>query len=165
MKKLSFISVILVLLLFVSNGIQAQNVASNLDQLKLMEQWLGTWQQDIGKDTVEIWEVQLYEKAFISTGHILVKGKKSFDFAEDWSFSHKLGKFKGYLLWADGSYSTWIGSFTTEKKLSGDWIWDFNPEAVKGKFEAVLETPKSMTITQINTKGVKVGGYKLNKIK
>jgi hypothetical protein len=46
MKKLSFVTVILVFLLTISNRIQAQTTQTQLDQLKLMEKFVGTWQRN-----------------------------------------------------------------------------------------------------------------------
>ena len=67
MKKFCLTTTIAVfLLLSISNGIQGQNVTSTLDQPKLMLQFLGKWQLNAGKDTVEVWECQVYGKAYTS---------------------------------------------------------------------------------------------------
>ena len=165
MKKILLFVGILISLLVYTNGIQAQTVTANLDQLKLAQIMVGTWQSDVGKDTVDIWEVQQYGKAFVSTGFRIISGKKSFSFAENWCFSSKENKFKGFVVWPGGGYQTFIFSFTSENKTNGDWILNFNPEAVTGKFEAVYETPTSLIITQFAKDGVRKSAIKMNKVK
>lgn len=165
MKKQSFVTVIFVFLMIVSNGIQGQTTQTQLDEVKLMQQFVGTWQMDISKDTVNLWEVQQYDKAFIGTGYHVINGKKSFWFVMNWSYIPKEGKFKGYNLYPGGSYQTWTASFNSEKKWSGSFLRDFNPELVVGKVESILETPTSVTNTYFNSKGEKTGEQKFHKIK
>jgi len=165
MKKLGFVTVIFVFLLFVSNGIQAQTTQTQRNQLELVKQFLGTWQANTGKDTMDVWECRQHGKAFIENGSLIINGKKSFNYEETYGFSSKEGKFKGFVIYPTGTYMTWIGSFTSEKKMSGDIVRDFNPGAVTGKFEAVIETPTSITFTFLNTSGVKTQEVKYQKIK
>ena len=76
MKKPCLTTVICAFLLFICNGIQAQTTQTKLNQVELMKQWLGTWQGDIGKDTVDLWEGKLYGKAVIINVYQVIKGKK-----------------------------------------------------------------------------------------
>ena len=143
------------LLLSISNGIQGQNSTSNLDQPKLMLQFLGKWQANVGKDTVEVWECQVYGKAYTSNVYQVIKGQKSPLYTNNISYSPKEVKFKGFQLIADGSYGTWIGSFTSEKKLEGIMVQNFNPEPVYGKFEIIFKNLNEFTWIYYNTQGVK----------
>jgi hypothetical protein len=77
MKKFSLKAVIIVFLLISSNGIQAQNANTSLDQFKLQQQFIGTWQANAGKDTVEIWEIHQYGKAFIDNVYQVIRGQKT----------------------------------------------------------------------------------------
>jgi hypothetical protein len=165
MKKLYLTNVITLFLLICSDAIVAQSRDTNLDQLKLMQQYVGTWKQIPDKDTSEVFEIQQFGKAFINHGYRVIKGTKSFFYLEDYGYSSKEDKFKGFILWPDGNYYTWLGSFTSDKKLSGEFVQDFDPGKVIGKFEIVLETPTSMTITQVNTSGIKKPEYKYSKVK
>jgi hypothetical protein len=54
MEKIVLKTVFFMFLLFISKGIQVQNAASNLSQLKLGQRFVGTWQQDVRKDSIEI---------------------------------------------------------------------------------------------------------------
>jgi hypothetical protein len=165
MKTLFLTTIVAVFLVLCTNGINAQATKSHLDQIKLMQQAIGTWQGDAGKDTVEVQETQQYGKAFITTVYLIIKGKKSPYYINNYSFDSKEGNFKGFVVWHDGDYSTWIGLFTTEKKLSVDIVQNFKPEAVNNKIEILYETPKKGTWTYFNKGGKKTGETTYNKTK
>ena len=156
MKKLCLTTTIAVfLLLSISDGILGQNVTSALDQPKLMLQFLGKWQSNAGKDTVEVWECQVYGKAYTSNVYEVIKGQKYPSYTNNISYSPKEVKFKGFQLIADGGYGTWIGSFTSPKKLEGIMVQNFNPEPVYGKFEIILKNLNEFTWIYYNAQGVK----------
>ena len=154
-----------VFLLTWATGIQAQTAKSNLDQVKLMQQGLGTWEANVGKDTVEVRETQQYGKAFTVNVYYNIKGTKSPYYIANYCFDLKDGKFKGFTLYANGEYVTWIGIWTAEKKLSLDLVQNFKPETVLRKIEIVNETPTKMTWTTFSTDGKKTGELKYNKVK
>ncbi len=153
-------------LLFSTNWVQAQKATTSLDQLKLAKVFfVGYWQGDTGKDTLDTWECQQYGNAFIINVYRVINGNKSFSYTENFGFSSKEEKFKGFILYQSGIYMTWIGSFISEKKFSGDFVRNFNPTAVFGRVEIVLETPTNMIITNFNSDNVKTGEYKWSKVK
>ena len=65
MKTFCLTTIIAVFLLLCVDEIQAQTVAPKLDQLKLIQAWIGSWQRVIGKDSVQVLEFQQYEKGFV----------------------------------------------------------------------------------------------------
>lgn len=83
----------------------------------------------------------------------------------DIGFSSSDSKFKGFILYQSGIYMTWIGSFVSENKLIGDYVRNFDPDAVVAKFEIVLKTPAKLTISNFNLDGEKTGEYEWFKIK
>ncbi len=163
-KKFFLATGILVTLLTGSTAMHAQTTKSNSDQMKLMQQDLGTWQATIDKDTAVVWETRQYGKSFITNESLIVKGTKSPSYINNISLDPE-GKVQGFVLWNNGGYSTWTGAWATEKKLSGDLYQTFKPETLWGKFELVYETPAKMTFTMYNTTGVKTREYKFNKVK
>ena len=164
-KTCFFTSLMFVFLVICSTGIQGQTTASNIDYIKLMQQDLGTWQATVDKDTVVVWETRQYGKSsFITNESLIIKGTKSPSFISNISLDPQ-GKVQGFVIWHNGGYSTWLGSWTTEKKLSGDLFQTFKPETVWGKFELVYETPTKMTFTVFNTDGIKTRQNKFNKLK
>jgi hypothetical protein len=165
MKKLR-LTMIAVFFLVCSIGVQAQTAQTQLNQLELMKQFLGTWQANSGKDTVEVWDCQQYGKAFIINVSDVVKGKKTPLYVNNVGFDSRDGKIKGYVLWPnDAAYTTWIGLFNSEKKFSVDIVDNFNPGTVATKFEMVYITPKESTWTQFNKDGVKTSELKFVKVK
>ena len=164
-KAFFLTTMMFVFLLMCSTGIQAQTAKSNLDQVKLQQQRLGTWEANVGKDTVEVWEAQQYGKSFITTVSYNIKGKKTPFYTNNYCIDSKEGNIKGFVLYADGHYGTWIGLWTTEKKLNADIVQNFKPETVLVKVELVYETPTKMTFTSFNTDGKKTGELKFNKVK
>jgi len=163
MKNLSLTSLIFVFLLFLSNGIQGQT--KQLNQLELQKQFIGTWQADIGKDTVEVWEGRQYGKATIIDVFRVIKGQKTPSYVNNLGFDSKADKFKGYTLGPDGTYNTWIGFYSSEKKFLVDIVDNLNPEKVTYRFEMFYTNPIEAIWTGYNTDGVKEWEVKFVKVK
>jgi len=164
MKKICLTITIAAFLLILTNGIQAQTTQTKLDQVELMKQIIGKWQADVGKDTIEVWECQQYGKAFIVNVYQGIKGHKTPMYINNIGFDSKENKFKGYVLWSDGYYSTWIGSFNTEKKYVVDMVHNFNPETAYAKFESETINPKERNWTSFNKEGVQTSVLKFIKV-
>ena len=160
-----FTITIAVFLLIISNGIQGQTTQTQLEQLKLWQQNVGTWQADHGKDTMEVVEIQPYGKATIQTAYYIIKGQKTPYYMNSISFNPKEGKFYGFVLWPAGGKGTWTGSFVSEKKFSGEFTTNFNPEKVIGKFEQIYESPSAITWHYFNMNGVMTQDLKSKKVK
>ena len=164
-KAFFLTTLVFVFLLICSTGIQAQTAKSNLDQVKLMQQGLGTWEATVGKDTVQVRENQQYGKSFIVNVSRKIKGTTSPYYIATFCFDSKEGKFKGFTLYANGEHATWIGVWTSEKKFSFDVVQNFKPETVLRKVEVVYETPAKMTWTNFTSDGKKAGELKYTKVK
>ena len=164
MKKLCLTIAIAVFLLICLNGIQAQTVTTTLDQLKLGQQFLGTWQTVISKDTIEVTESQQYGNAFIEIVYLVINGKKSYNYINSFCLSSKEGIYKGFVAWANGNYFTWIGSFVTEKKFSVNFVQNFNPEIAYGRMEIEFETPTLIKLITFNSEGIKTAENKSSKV-
>jgi hypothetical protein len=152
MKKLFLTGAVFALMSFAFNVLMAQNV----DQLKLMKMYIGTWQANRGKDTVEVWDFKPYgSQAFIVEIYQTVKGKNIPVSFNPVSYDPKTGKFYGFTLLISGYYGTWIGSFTTETKFNGDMVQNFNPQPVYGRLENIFISPKEWTWIGYNNEGKK----------
>jgi hypothetical protein len=154
-----------VFLLLCTNGIQAQTVTPKLDQLKLMQTLVGNWQHVISNDSIEIVECQQYGNAFVENVYLVVNGKKSFEVIRNYGFSPKEGKFNVFQLSPSGNYSTWVASFTTEKKYYLNQVQNFDSDKVLLKGEIVFETPTNITATFFNLDGTTTGEFKWYKVK
>lgn len=155
MKKFWLAAAIAVFIVNCSNGLVAQTNVSNLDQLKLMEKFLGNWKLDGDKDTLVANEFQQHGKAFVETYYQIIDGKKTWLSIWSYSFSPKEGKFKFFGLNSNGGYSTWIASFITEKIWIQHRVQNFNPEKVLGKAEIKFVDPDHITVTFYNAADVK----------
>ena len=165
MKKLCFTTMIAVFMLLFTNGLQAQTTQPKLDQLKLWNAFIGTWQQVISKDTIQISETQKYGNAFVGNVYLVVNGKKTFQFGVTTLYSPKEDNFKGFWFYPNGSYSTLIGSYTAENKVSYNFVENFNPEKVLRKAERINDTPDSYTAIFYKPDGTKGREYKWTRVK
>jgi hypothetical protein len=159
MKTFCLTTLIAVFLLLCTNVLQAQTTQPKLDQLKLMENlWVGNWQCIISKDSILVTELIQYGKVFEYNVYLVVDGKKSFSFGGSYVFSSKEDKFNGFAFTPDGDYQTWIGSFTTDKKISMDIVKNFNPEDIIYKEVVEWENPTNYNVTFFNLNGTNAGG-------
>ena len=144
MKTFCLNTIIALFLLFCTNGSQAQNIQSKLNQMELMKQLLGTWQNITDEGTVQVLETKLFGEAVIITVTNEIKGEKSPVFMELSGFDDRDGKIKGFLVFPNGKYVTWIGQFITEKTIRGNVIDNFNPEVILWIHEYVILNPKEI---------------------
>jgi hypothetical protein len=165
MKKLCFVTVVFVLLLFLPNGIQAQTAQTKLNQVELAKQWIGIWQTTVNKDTIEMWEAKPYGKALVINVYEVIKGKKSDSYMINIGYDDRDDKIKGFNLFPNTDFMTWIGVFTTEKLFKADALDSFKPEIVWFKNEIEFKTPTEMIVRGYDTKGVKTGECTWKKIK
>jgi hypothetical protein len=155
---------IAVFLLLYTNGIQAQTVTPKLDQMELMKQLLGTWQSATDEGTVQILETKLFGEAVIITVTDEIKGEKSPVFMELSGFDDRDGKIKGFLVFPNGKYVTWIGQFITEKTIRGNVVDNFNPEVILWIHEYVILNPKEIMSIGYDSKGIKTDESKFLKV-
>jgi hypothetical protein len=165
MKTLISKIVVVVFLVCLTNGTEAQTPSPTLDQQKLMSQYLGTWHHPVSKDTMEVWEIERYGTAFEIKVYNLVKDKKVHIRKDLSSLNNTDGKFYGVQHYYNGTISTWLGAFTSEKKISVDFVKNFDPAIVYAKYEFVNDSPDTFTMTGFSTDGVKTTEYKFTKVK
>ena len=165
MKKLCLTIVVFVFLLSISNVIQAQNTQTKLNQVELMKQWLGTWQNDTAKDTIEIWEAKPYGKAIIAAVYRVIKGVKSDSYMINFGYDDRDDKIKGFNLSPNTDFMTWIGVFTTDKLFKVDALDSFKPEIVWFKNEVEFKTNTEMIVRGYDAKGIKTGEWTYKKVK
>jgi hypothetical protein len=151
-------------LLFCTNRIQAQTTQTKLNQMELMKQLLGTWQRTTDEGTVQILETKLFGEAVIITVTNEIKGEKSPVFMELSGFDDRDGKIKGFLVFPNGKYVTWIGQFITEKTIRGNVVDNFNPEVILWIHEYVILNPKEIMSIGYDSKGIKTGESKFSKV-
>ncbi len=137
-------------ILFYSIGILAQKPQPKLNQLELYKQFTGTWQAEIGADSVEVRECREYGLSFVIDVYQIIKGKKIPMYINNVSFDSNEGKFKGFLLYPNGGYFTWIGQFTKNNYFNGNIVFNFMPEVAWSEFHASFINPNEFTCTNFN---------------
>lgn len=162
--KTTVIIAISLFFLFNSNEAYSQTVKTKLNQLELYKQFTGIWQANIGSDSIEVRECREYGLAFVIDVYRVIKGRKIPLFINNVSYDANEGKFKGYLLYPNGGYFTWIGKFTKNNSFSGDIVFNFNPEAAWSKFHADFINPTEFTCTNFNQEGVQTIEMKFIKV-
>jgi AAA+ superfamily predicted ATPase len=75
MKTFCKITMIVVFLLFCTNGIQAQTTQPKFNQVELFKQYVGTWKGEMGKDTTFLMEMKSFYDAFECYLKTETKGK------------------------------------------------------------------------------------------
>jgi hypothetical protein len=162
MKKLCFLSTLALFLLLNSSRILAQ---TNLDQSALMKQFIGKWQGNTGKDTLEVWEFEQYGKALKFESYLMVKGKRTANYLSTMVLDPEINKFKGLNVGYAGWLAPWIGEFISANKFSGQFVQNFNPELVTGKWEFAIENLNNFALNVLDKDGVKQWEIKFKKVK
>lgn len=74
-------------------------------------------------------------------------------------------KLKGFNLFPNADFMTWIGVFITDKLFKVDTLDSFKPDIVWMKNEIEFKTPTEMVVRAYNTKGGKTGEWIYKKVK
>lgn len=168
MKKLYFISVIVLLLMTGSNGAHAQSSQKKLNQAELLKKFFGTWKNEVSKDTINWIEFSAYGKnAMTGSSKMKVKDKIISQNKQLWGYDNRSGKIIGVELDKhSGKMIFYIIEFVSENQHEGIAIMDItHPKKVTDKFYEVFESPDkivhsyfennkkiSTVYTRINTK-------------
>jgi hypothetical protein len=165
MKKLSFVTMIFVFLLLITNGIQGQTAQTKLNQVELMKQWIGTWQGEAGKDTIFGWECKAFGKGVVANQYQIVKGNKTDIAVQCIGYDDRDDKIKGLTLYQNTDFVTFVGMYTTEKLFKMDGLDTFKPEIVWFRNELEFKSPSLMIVRGFNPEGVKTGEWVYTKVK
>lgn len=157
-------TMLVISVLFCSMGIDAQKPQTKLNQLELYKQYLGTWQAEIGADSVEVRECREYGLSFVIDVYQVIKGKKIPMYLNNICFDSNEGKFKGFMLYPNGGYFTWIGQFTKNEYFSGKIVFNFMPDVVWSEFHSNFVSPTEFTCTNINQQSQQITEMKFIKV-
>jgi hypothetical protein len=152
--------------LLVSTAITShgQTTTAQPDQRELVKQFFGTWHMQVSKDTIEVWEIKPFGKAYQHAIDYLIKGEKQPWRINNYVFLPKDNKFKGFQIFTNGSSSTWYAAFSSEKEYCIDMIHNFDPAALTGKYKFVLTSPETFTFYHLDLNGNVVREYHWKKV-
>jgi len=161
MKPFRLATIIVAFLLLCTNGIQGQTMQTELNQIELMKQFLGTWKCDIAEDTISFWDAKSYGTGldcnywFVSKDKVIKEGKQF------WGYNRKTDKFIWSLMDKGGDieiYAAWLISKTKYIEIPYSYI--SNPEKTSWKCEGEFKTPDMMVETTIvDNKSIRTDTY------
>ncbi len=142
------------------NRIQAQTTVSQLDQVTLIKQFIGIWQNEFAPDTSIIWEFKSYGKGLETTYKITTKGKTLREAKQLVGFDSIFEKFTNFTLISNGRIVVFTGKFTSDNKMYMEVKDKINPEKVLSRGEYEFKTSDMFTVTRIfGNYGAKPGNY------
>jgi hypothetical protein len=97
MKKFCLTITIAVFLLFLLNEVQAQTTQTKLNQVELINQIVGSWKFEIGKDTTGYADFTIYWTGLDAYGKIVSKGKTIREQRINWAYDKTLDKIIGLI--------------------------------------------------------------------
>jgi|BarGraNGADG00312_2_1021985.scaffolds.fasta_scaffold37030_1 hypothetical protein len=162
MKTSYSCSLVAIILLLCTNGIQAQTTQPKLNQMELMKQYLGIWKGELTKDTVMILNFTSYGKAIENNYKIVTQGKILYSGKEIYGYNQKYDKI---ILAAITDYSPrislaacWFSSRDTGNLVGYQYL--ANPEKDNNKMQWILIPPDSAKrIVYQNNKVINASTY------
>ena len=144
MKKSISICLCLLLAFSLSLNLSAQSTEKELDQVKLVKQFLGTWVGELGEDSVlHMKGVQLGEGLFFQ-GEWKTAGKTYFAFHSVIGFTIDKETIVHSVIWSNGNTVQEIGRFVAENKLVMERFRPEMPNHAVGLVEYDFSQPNKM---------------------
>lgn len=144
MKKIYTITTIAVFLLLCSAGILAQTAQTGLNQVELMKQFIGTWENATNKDTVYTAEFKPYGNGGLEfTLRIVVQGKQLNEMKQLWGYDKKNDKVVVAGLMKDNPNIILQATWFTAKDRCEQVPLEFasNPDKAVYKVEFQIKSP------------------------
>ncbi len=143
MKAFGLITIIAVLLLIYSKGIQAQTSQPKFNQLELFKQFVGTWKGEMGKDTTFLMEMKSFYDAFECYLKTETKGKILIEEKTVIGYDKKNDKLiESGILNSSPDIMIWAIWFISENKCEQVLLQDIsNPEKAIYKWTFELASP------------------------
>ena len=143
-------------LLFFTYGIQAQTTEIKFNQIELMKQFIGTW-ENVGNDTTYIWECRSFGKALELTIKTETKRKVTIDGKSLMGYDKENDRLIEAVIDSENPEiylcPCWFSSKTSFTQI----LWKDIAELERAEFKWVIEfiNPDSFVITEIrnNIKG------------
>ena len=159
-RKYFLLSMIVLSLLISPSGVQAQATVPQLDQVVLMKQMIGTWQNEFAPDSLIIWEIKPYGEGLEMHYQFTTQGETYREVKQLVGFDPKFETFVTYTLFPSGRFILFNGKFTTEKQSVVEVKDRMNPEQVLSRGEYEFKTADLFTVTRIfGNYGAKPGTY------
>jgi len=158
-KKILFVMILIIPLTWI-NGVYAQKTVAQQDQVMLMKQMIGTWQNEFVPDTSIIWEIKPYGKGLEMHYQFTTKDETLREVKQLLGFDSQFENFVTYTLFPSGRFILFIGKFVSDKNSYVEVRDQLNPEKVLSRSEYEFKTADMFTVTRIfGYYGAKPGTY------
>ena len=142
MKKISLTITFAVFLLFLLNGLQAQTKQTKLDPVECINQLIGSWKVELGKDTTVYSDFTTYGTGVDVNMKFVSKGKTFMERRINWAYDKTSNRFIGLTQTKGGdvvslSAAQWISK---NKYVVVDYKDISNPEEASTKIEGTLKS-------------------------
>jgi len=135
------------LVLISVNGVVAQTSQPKPNQVELMKQFIGTWQCELGKDTILVTENTPFGTGMMCSSEIVSNGKKLESIKQLFGYDRKLDKFiVAELIKSSPVIEICNAWFTSSNK--GELVI-VNPENAPVKWKFEFKTPDLIVQTAI----------------
>ena len=151
MKTHSKTLIIAVFLLIFVIGMQAQTSQANLDQRELMNQLLGSWKSDIGKDTALFMTNTLYDVGAKGYNKYIINDRIIMEEELVWNYNLSLDKFIITIVTKGFDKEIFALWFTSEMKYERIRYSDIaNPDKASFSVEGEILSPDMIIETKID---------------
>ena len=158
--KIFFITMITLCMLTSIIRIEAQTNDPELDQVKLLKQFVGTWENEYKQDTSVIWMLKSYGKGLEATYKIATKGKTLREAKQLVGFNKELSEFANFTLIEDDGVVIFRGKFIAKNKLWLEARDKNNPEKALSREIYEFKNPDMFTVTkEFGRYGATSGNY------
>lgn len=151
-KTLYFIAMMIGLhMSVIVKPIHAQTAQNKLNQVELMKQFLGTWQAEIGKDTIQVNEFTAFGSGVVGTITNMTKGKAISSFKQLWGYDQKNDKIIFATIWESSpEISLWAYWFTSKSICEGVSYQDIsNPGKAVLKYKMEIKSTDTYVLRML----------------
>ena len=162
MKKICLSITVAVFLLFLLNGVQAQTQQTKLNQVEYINQLIGSWKVELGKDTTVYSDFTTYGTGVDVNMKFVSKGKTFMERRINWAYDKTLNRFIGLDQNKGGdvvslSAAQWISK---NKYVVVDYKDISKPEEASARTEGILKSHELLEITYyVNNKPINTLNY------
>jgi len=144
------------------NEVKAQTKQTKLNQVELINQIVGSWKFESGKDTIVYADFTTYGTGIDVNTKYVTKGKTFMESRINWAYNKRLDKMIGLKQNKGGDIaSLWSVHFISKNKYVLAPYKDIaNPEHSSSKVVGIFKSPELLEITYYsNNKPVKIVTY------
>jgi hypothetical protein len=146
-------------------GLQAQQAVQKPDQVKLMRQLEGTWQAELGKDTIAVTVLKTFGTGLDGYARVETKGKIISERRQLFGYDKQSDQFIEAEVTRGADMELWSCWFTKQNFMVGvPYANRLDPEKSVLRVEIDIQSPDSYTQTVFQN-GKRIGGRIMNRKK